>query len=215
VRTIRWRPLLVLILLATAFVLGHAGVLEWEGIYGHLEPISGKWWALPLLVILQAAMYALALPGSAFLVIAPLFYSPALSTAVVVVGGVFGAFLGYLLAFHLGADLTGDLRRRSAFRFLQRNSDFLTLCALRLLPGFPHAVINYGSGLLRLPLGSFLFASATGFAAKGYLYAVLVYHAVRADDLEDYIRLESIWPLFVLAALLVAGRLMRRRWYNE
>ncbi len=208
-------PLVLAILLAVAFILGRTGVLDWEEIHTQIEPVTGRWWSIPLLIALQAVFYALALPGSAFLIVVPVFYSPIVSTPIVVAGGVMGALLGYALARRMGEDWRNKVEKRRTFKLLKRNSDFLALCAMRVLPGFPHSVINYGSGLLSIPPKVFGLAAAAGFAAKGYLYAVLVHGAVQAQDLEDYIRLESIWPLIVLAALLVGGRMLRRRWSGE
>jgi hypothetical protein len=53
---------------------------------------------------------------------------------------------------------------------LSTRSDFFTQAALRVLPGFPHGIINYSAGLLRLPPRAFLLAAVLGLAVKWAMY---------------------------------------------
>ena len=205
-------PILILLVFLTLFLIAREGYFDWRQMHERLEPVADRWWAVPLMIALQAILYALALPGSAFLVIVPLFFPPLPAAAIAAAGGAAGALLAYVLVGRLGEGWRRRVESRRTFKLLKEHSDFLALCAMRVLPGFPHAVINHGGGALRIPLGRFVTAALLGFAAKGYLYAVLIYGASHTDDPEELIRLESTWPLFVLAALLVAGRLIRQRW---
>ena len=62
-------------------------------------------------------------------------------------------------------------RGHRLFSILERQGDFFTLCALRVLPGMPHSAINYAAGTLALPLPRFLAATALGLAFKSHLYS--------------------------------------------
>ncbi|MEW6489647.1 MAG: rhodanese, partial [Thermodesulfobacteriota bacterium] len=55
-------------------------------------------------------------------------------------------------------------------------------------------------------------SALVGFGVKGYLYASAVHNVAAAGEAAELARLETSWPLLALAALLLAGRLVRRFW---
>ena len=57
---------------------------------------------------------------------------------------------------------------------LRRQGGFFTLLAIRLFPGFPHALVNYSAGILRLQLGQFALTALLGVFIKSYLYARVI-----------------------------------------
>ena len=72
-------------------------------------------------------------------------------------------------------------------------------------------MINYGSGILAVPLPRFLISTAAGFAAKGFIYASMIRNAADADTVAEAIDLKTLGPLLVLASLFLAGRAIQRR----
>lgn len=202
-------------LLALLFALGlGAHFLEWfewrEALawaHGH----AGQWWLPLALILLQTVLFMFALPGSTLLwIVAPL-YDPPAATLILTAGGAGGALAAYGLSLRLTEGQRARLRRHRAWKILEQESDFLTLCALRLVPAFPHSVLNYGAGILRLPIGQFLAAAAIGFGLKAFLYSSAIHRALAAADLRDLLREEAV-PLLVLIALLfIAARVLRRR----
>ena len=172
-----------------------------------------------VLVLLQAVLLALALPGTLVLwVIAP-FYHPALATLLLTAGSTLGALWAYLIARWLGGDWRDINERHRVIRMLARRGDFLTLLSLRVLPGFPHSIVNYGAGTLRLPLLPFLSATAIGLAIKWSVYATAVHEVAEASATGEPPGLEAIVPLLILALLLAFGgtlrRLLERRRTNQ
>lgn len=207
---------MLLALLALGLLLGFAAPVDWHGLHARLHVLAGHpWGAAAVAACLAAAMvalYALALPGSALILPAALLYHPAVAAALIAAGGGLGALAAHGLSRRLGASWSAKAARSEVYRVLQRNSDFVTLCALRVLPGFPHSFLNYGAGLLGVPRGRLFLSAVVGFGVKGYLYASAVHNVAAAGEAAGLVRLETSWPLLALAALLLAGRLVRRFW---
>ena len=73
--------------------------------------------------------------------------------------------------------------------------DLLTLLAMRMLPGFPHSVINFASGVLRLPMKTFVAATIVGLTIKWGVYATAMYGITDAIEGEDVITIGTVLPL--------------------
>jgi uncharacterized membrane protein YdjX (TVP38/TMEM64 family) len=165
-------------------------------------------WAVVVLIALLAALLALAMPGSLMvLVIAPL-YPPAVATILLTTGGVIGSWGAYAIARWAGAagPAAGS---RAAILLLAQRGDFLTQLALRVMPTFPHSVVNYGAGILGLPLPTFLTAAALGLAVKWYIYSAAIHALVTSGGEGDPLGPRTAAPLFLLAGLLLAGAVVR------
>lgn len=168
--------------------------------------------ALIGLVLLQIVLFALALPGSLLLwVVAPfLGFLPAV--ALLVVGSVGGALAAWLVARWLGAAAQSRVVGHPAYALLARNADPFTQCALRILPGFPHSVVNYAGGVLALPLPGFLLAAAVGLSVKWALYVSAIHALLEAGDEEAAgVDVMTLLPLLLLALFLVVGRWLAQR----
>lgn len=206
-------PLAVLAALVAAGLTAQwSGLIDARALLDWARGYAAHWWVAPALVLLQVVLYMFALPGSAVLwLVAPLF-APAASMLILTTGGCAGALAAYAFARRLtGASLT-RLRASRGYRLLQREGRFLPLCALRFAPGFPHSVINYAAGTLRLPLGAFLASAAVGFALKSWLYSSAVDAALTAGRPADLLAARTWAPLLAVAVLtLAAGAWMRRR----
>ncbi|SDU28299.1 VTT domain-containing protein [Halopseudomonas salegens] len=198
--------LLALLLLGLLQPIGIDELLHW-GI-----ALAGHSATLPTLLLLMAALMSFGLPGSlCFWLIAP-FYSPLISVPVLVMGSVAGAAGAYALGHRVGSAVRPNRLARQVLTLLARRSDFLTQCALRILPAFPHAFINLAAGVLHLPLTSFLLAAVLGLSIKWLVYAYAVHGMVSARLAEQSLDLSTLLPLFGLAGLLLTGSLVRRHW---
>lgn len=172
---------------------------------------AGQWWLPPALILLQALLFMFALPGSTVLwLVAPL-YAPPAATLILTAGGLAGALAAYGFSHRLTEVQQAHLRRHPVWRTLERESDFLVLCALRLVPAFPHSVLNYGAGILRLPLRGFAASVAIGFGLKAYLYSSVIHRLIETSDARGLLRPETLLPLLLLALLLLAAHVLRRR----
>ncbi|MCE8013387.1 TVP38/TMEM64 family protein [Billgrantia desiderata] len=170
----------------------------------------------PLVVIgvmlTMAVTLAVGLPGSIGLWLIAPFYPPHIATPMLILGSVSGALGAYYLAARVGERWNPKGLTRKIMEMLTKRGDLLTQCALRVLPGFPHSVINYAAGLCRLPLSTFVMAAALGLGIKWAVYASAIHSGLQAVSRgDDFITLDLILPLIALALLLLVGAWMRRR----
>jgi uncharacterized membrane protein YdjX (TVP38/TMEM64 family) len=172
--------------------------------------LAGRPWAPVVLVTLHATLLALALPGSLMLlVIAPL-YPPVTATVLLTSGAVLGALGGYFFSGWAGGARRIGHSSSRIMTLLSERGDFLTQLALRVMPGFPHSVINYGAGILGLPLATFLGAAALGLAVKWFVYTSAIYALIQAGAEEEPLGLQTVGPLLLLAVLLAVSAVGRQ-----
>lgn len=162
-------------------------------------------------VLLMAVTLALGLPGSIGLWLIAPFYPPLAAIPMLTLGSVLGAFGAYRLSARMGSLYQAGRLTRRVSRMLDNHHDLLTQCALRVLPGFPHSVINYVAGWQRLPLGNFLLAAILGLGVKWAVYASAVHGALEAIEEDGALGMGVVLPLVALTLLLLIGAWMRRR----
>lgn len=166
----RWRLALLVLLLVAGGAFALAEPIDRAGILAWGEALAEWPWTAPLLVLAQAMLFALGLPGTLVVWLIAPFYPPLVSTLLMLLGSVLGAAAAYPIAGHLGDSVYRRLAHHRTFRILSARGDFFTQAALRVLPGFPHGIINYSAGLLRLPPGEFMLAAVLGLAVKWAVY---------------------------------------------
>lgn len=206
-----WRPLLLVALLATGVSLYFMGLFDLVGLLQWAERYTKYWWVALGLALLQALFFMLALPGSSFLwVVAPL-YPPLTATLILVAGGTMGAMGGYLFARRMTGPWRARISENRFFQLLEKKSDFLTQCAIRTFPAFPHSFINYSAGILKLPPLPFLLAAIIGLSIKTILYTTAIHGAMRVSEPSQLIRIETMAPLALLTLLFILAQLFQRR----
>ncbi len=162
-------------------------------------------------MVTMAVTIAIGLPGSIGLWLIAPFYPPVVATLMLTLSSVIGAWGAYLLASRLNAQVKPGGLTYKVMQTLEQRSDLVTQCALRILPGFPHSVINYAAGLSRLPLRPYLLAATLGLSIKWGVYSSAIYGALEAIEEENALQFDVILPLLALAFLLLAGAWYRRR----
>lgn len=165
---------------------------------------------LAAVVVVMALMFTLGLPGSLFVWLIAPFQPPLVATLLLVAGSVAGAIGGYAMAACMGRRWQPSPTARQILDLLSRRGDVMTQCALRALPGFPHSIVNYAGGFLRLPRSGFVTAAILGLTAKWGIYSSALHGVVEAVELGEAIRPATLWPLALLAALLLAGAAVRQ-----
>jgi uncharacterized membrane protein YdjX (TVP38/TMEM64 family) len=208
---VQWKLLILGALVALGIALDALGIIDWRMAIEWARGHAGGWWLAATIVLAQLALYTFAQPGSILFWVAALLYSPPAATLILTAGGTSGALGAYVFAHRLTRRDAEHSREQRLFRLLERQGDFFTLCALRVVPGMPHSAINYASGILALPVTRFLVATALGLALKSYLYSAAVYRAIDTAGPSDLLRLEVLGPLFAVALLLLLGRFAFRR----
>ncbi len=221
------RPSGRMVVFAFVLLLVVSGVIG-----GPVEPATLLVWgeraaAQPWFVIgtvgVMALMFTVGLPGSLCLWLLAPFHPPWLATILLTVGGVLGAAGAYWFSSWVGQGWKPGRIGRRVMRLLSRQGGLLTQVALRVLPGFPHQVVNFGAGLLRLPRRRFVAATTIGLTVKWAVYASAVYgvtevviageasSAAEAVTTGEALQPGVLIPLVVLTALLLTGALVRRR----
>jgi uncharacterized membrane protein YdjX (TVP38/TMEM64 family) len=193
-------------LVGVGIALEALGVVDWRLALEWARGRAGGWQLAAAIVAAQLVLFTFAQPGSALFWVAALLYPPPAATLILTAGGTCGALGAYLLARHMTRLDPAQARQRPLFHVLERQGDFFTLCALRVLPGMPHSVINYASGTLALPLFRFLSATVLGLAVKTYLYSSALGGVAGATSPAELMRLQVLGPLILIALLLLLGR---------
>lgn len=190
-------------------VLERLGVLDWREGLALAQGYSDRWWLAPALALATASLFAASLPGSLMVWIVGILLPPELAAPVFVVGATAGALGARSLARVAGGERVPEEDR--LLRLLARRSDFATLLAVRIAPGFPHSAINLAAGILGVPLGRFLASSALGFAVKGTLYVSAIHQATLVASPDGAISWRTLAPLVAISLLLVLGPALLRR----
>lgn len=176
-----------------------------------VRQVAASPWASIIIIISMAGAWAFALPASVFFFIVPIFYTPPTATLILIAASVLGAAAGYLVARWLGGPWIERVQEHRVTSFLSRNSNWANLFAVRVVPSSPHGIINYGAGLLRVPMARFLSATAAAIAVKGMLYANAISAATTATSLRDALDTTTMLTLFGIGCLAVVGQLVAKR----
>lgn len=202
----RWRLVVLLGLLLVGTGLAVWQPLPLSDVIDRGNDLAQHPVAIPLLIIIQALLLALALPGTLMLWMVAPFFSPVAATAILTIGSTLGALGAYFVSRWLGDGWKPGPQGGRLRTLLARQSDFFTQLALRVFPGFPHSVVNYAAGTLRLALPTFLLAAVIGLTVKWAVYATAVHGLVQTGIGRDELDWQVIAPLVSLALLLLIGR---------
>lgn len=202
---------LLLLILAGGVLLPFTITELWE--WG--AEVSGHPLAMLGIVALMAVLMTFGLAGSlCFWVIAP-FHPPWLSVCMLLVGSVGGALGAYRVGMGLGSAWNGGKASLHILQVLAKRSGLLSQCALRIMPGAPHALINLTAGVLRLPLPTFTAAAILGLSVKWGVYSHTVHGMVSASKAEEALEISALLPLVILGGLLILGGAAQRYWLNK
>lgn len=176
----------------------------------------GQAWAsqpvvLAVALAAMALLFTLGLPGSVGIWVLAPFHPPWLATAMMVLASVVGAAGAYWLADRLRGQRHQQGWSAQVTALLARQSGIPTQTALRVLPGFPHAVVNFAAGVLRLPWPGFLISALLGLTIKWGIYAWAIHGMADALASEQAISATALWPLVALSALLLLGAWAKQR----
>ena len=202
---------LVLALLTVGLVLQLAGLLDASHLLGLAREFSQSWWLALILVLAQSVLFTFALAGSLFLWIAAPLYPPTQAALILAAGGTLGGVGAYFFSRFLTEDWKRRIEASRGYRLLHSRGDFFSLFAMRIFPGFPHALVNYSSGILRARIDHFVIAAMSGIFIKSYIYANAIYPASNALSLRVLLDVSIIGPLLALAALSLVAVFVSRR----
>lgn len=206
------KNVILLLLILAGLILQQTGIIDWLQILEYFEKFSDKWWVWSLVLGIKVVFYALALPGSSLIWIAAILYKPLIATLLIVCGGTLGGFAAYFFSKRIGQQDKPEEKKKDSmfFDFLEKNCNFFALCAVRMIPGFPHSVINYGSGILNIPCLRFISSTMVGFAVKGFVYASAIHETLEISAISELGKLKTLWPLLIISGLMVLGHVFQK-----
>jgi uncharacterized membrane protein YdjX (TVP38/TMEM64 family) len=181
--------------------------------------------------LLGALLYGLAyvlgtllfFPGSLLTLGAGFLYGLAGGLAVVFPGSILGALLAFLLGRTvLRAPIARRMARHPRFAAVDQavtDEAFWVVLLLRLSPAFPFNLLNYGLGVTKVPVGTYLLASAAGMLPGTVLYVYLGTLLTSAAELLSGKKPDAGWAgkllfafglLATVAVVVLVGRAARR-----
>ncbi len=203
--------LIITLLITIGVLLDLYGVLDPQRLLTIARAYSENWWLVLILIVIQAVLFTFALAGSVFLwVVAPL-YPPVIATLILATGATLGGVGAYLFSQRLTNEWIERVEKSHTYRVLHKYDNFFTLFAMRLFPAFPHAVVNYSSGMLKVKLSHFITASFTGVAIKSWVYANVIYNATTTESIDQLFTLSTYGPLVLLSVITVTGVILMNR----
>jgi uncharacterized membrane protein YdjX (TVP38/TMEM64 family) len=210
-----YKPAILVSLIILGILLQLSGLVDYEQLISLARKYADQWWLAVLLVIIQTILFTIAAAGSSMIWITGALFTPTTSTLVITAGTTFGGISAYIFSEHLSEEWVHKVENSRIYRLLQQESGLLTMFALRLMPGFPHSVINYSSGMLKISMARFIPAAVLGTAAKTYVYSVLIYNATTPGSLEATLDISTIWPLLALSLLILFAVFLKRMLKNR
>lgn len=175
---------------------------EWVAI---ARQYADHWWLPVILVLLQALLFTFALAGSLFLWVAATLYPPVTATIILAAGSTLGGISAYYFSARLSDEWVYRVEKSHVYKALRKQDNFFTLLALRVMPAFPHGLINYSSGILKIKLVYFVPAALIGIALKSYVYAKVIYQAASGASLNDLLDIATFGPLVLLSVVILGG----------
>ena len=216
----RRKKLLLLLLFAGIVVAlrftGIGDILTLENLQQHRDELAAvvrDRYALSVAVYVLAyiAVVAFSIPGATVMTLAGGFVFGTLPTVLCVnVAATAGAVLAFLSARYLvGASLQERYREQLAtFNAEIEQNGPRYLLTLRLLPVFPFFLVNFLSGLTRVPLATFAWTTSLGIIPGSLVYAFAGRQLETVHSLGDILsaRLLLAFGLLALFTLVPAVR---------
>lgn len=224
---LRLLPAVAIVGLATAlFVAGAGSDLSLAGLSAHAQ----EWRAaagrdpvrsLALYVATYAILTSAGMPVAMGLTIAGGVIFGAIEGGAAALGA---ASLAALIGYAMARSALGPLAARwidrqgghvALFAERMRTEGFVTILTGRLLPVMPFPLVNFASGLARVPVRSFMAATVLGGLPASFTYATLgagVGQDFTAEGLSQAIRSPMVWgPLLLLSAVSAVPLVLRWR----
>lgn len=200
---------IVALLICAGILLEFAGFLDAEKMLNIARDYSDQWWLVVLLILLQAVLFTFALAGSFFLWIAAPLYPPAMAAFILAAGGSLGGIGAYFFSQRLTDEWIEKIENSHAYKLLHKQDNFFALFALRIFPAFPHSLVNYSSGILKVKLSHFIAAAILGIGIKSYIYAGVIYNAATSASFDNLLDIYTYGPLVLLSVLSFIGVLIK------
>ena len=165
------------------------------------ESVRGMWYAPLILIVGYAIGCVFAIPASIFVIVAGALWGWKLGALYAFLGGLLGAMASYFMGRFLGEGLLSRFGKAGEMVMKQaKNAGFQTMLIVRLIPGPPFAVWNYGAGVAGMPFRDYALATAIGILPSHVIFAYSA-DAIFSGAMTEG---EAIRKLAIVGALLIA-----------
>lgn len=205
------RLVILLLLIAAGIAMQVFDLLDPRELISIGRGYADQWWLIVAIILLQVLLFTFALAGSQFLWVAATLYPPAMATFILTAGATLGGLSAYLFSAKLTEDWTIKVQASRVYRLLDKQDKFFTLLAMRIMPAFPHALINYSAGMLRIKWRFFIPATIIGISVKSYTYAQVIYNATGAVTLTELLDFSTYGPPLLISAFIITGLFIKYR----
>jgi len=167
--------------------------------------MRGLWYGPVVIILAYAIGCIFALPASLFIIAAGVVWGWKLGGLYAMTGGMLGAVISYFIGRFLGEGLLEKFG--SAGRMVERqvsSAGLKTMLIVRLIPGPPFAVWNYGAGVARVKFSDYFLGTLLGTFPAHMIFAY------SADALFNgtMTQGDAVRRLLIVAALLIALTLL-------
>ena len=173
------------------------------------------WYAPLILIVGYAIGCVFAVPASVFVISAGVIFGWKLGAVYAMTGAMIGAMASYFVGRFLGEGLLdrfGTAGRRVAEQ--AKNSGFVSMLIVRLIPGPPFAMWNYAAGIARVPVRDYFFGTLLGTLPAHIIFTYSA-DAIFNGSMSEGAAMKR---LFIVAGLLIAMvviPLMLKRWLQR
>ena len=192
---------IVILLFLLGALLQVKGVFDVEAMLVIAREYSEEWWLIVVLILLQVLLFTFALAGSLIFWVAAPLYPPVTATLILAAGATLGGVGAYFFSEYMTDEWRKKIEKSNAYKILHKQDDFFALFGLRVFPAFPHALVNYSSGILKVKLSHFVVAAFLGVGIKSYVYADIVYNLTTTASIDDLLNVSTVMPLVLLSAI--------------
>lgn len=192
--------------------------VEWvrDSLSALRETVEGFWWSPLAFIALYAVGSILLLPSSPFLIAAGVIWGWKLATLYCMVGGMIGAVASFEVSRWLLGDLVRSFVVQRAPRLVERleGAGITTVAILRMIPGVPFVIFNYGAGLASLSLKNYTLGTLIGLLVP---VGVITYSAdaLLAGTVSAGEALVTFVKVALLMALLILLPKLLRRFLGD
>ncbi len=141
--------------------------------------LSFGWWGPVVYIVMYSIRPLLLFPAIVLTLAGGLAFGPWWGTFYVVVGGVMGASLCFVIARLLGSKklqkYMGKYSQLQLFENQLEVNGFRTMLIMRLVPIFPYDPVSYLAGLSKIRFQDFVLATTIGMIPGAFAYNVLGY----------------------------------------
>jgi uncharacterized membrane protein YdjX (TVP38/TMEM64 family) len=141
--------------------------------------LSFGWWGPVVYIVMYSIRPLLLFPAIVLTLAGGLAFGPWWGTFYVVVGGVMGASLCFLIARLLGSKklqkYIGKYSQLQLFENQLEVNGFRTMLIMRLVPIFPYDPVSYLAGLSKIRFRDYVLATIIGMIPGAFAYNVLGY----------------------------------------